>query len=148
MVTKAKPAPVKEPPAVKLTGRGGAGRGQGRKPAVRASAKKKSYADAARIGAGEILGGGWAPEEDKFPALPTNATPLDVMVEAMRRAYKLGGPIAAFPYAEKAAPYLHAKISSIELKTPSPTGSSNAGSKFLVEFVKPAQVAEGDDDAA
>ncbi len=40
--------------------------------------------------------------------------PLDVMMEAMRDAYKAGGAVAAFPFAKDAAPYLHAKLSSIE----------------------------------
>jgi hypothetical protein len=50
--------------------------------------------------------------------LPENATPLDVMIMAMRSAYKLGGSLMAFPYAEKAAPYLHARIAQIALVDP------------------------------
>jgi hypothetical protein len=68
------------------------------------------------------------------------------MIEAMRRAYKLGGPIAAFPYAEKAAPYLHAKISSIELKTPTPQGLGGVGARFVVEFVKANHTEEDSPD--
>lgn len=42
-------------------------------------------------------------------------TPLEVMIQAMREAYETGGPVAAFPFAKDAAPYMHAKISSMEL---------------------------------
>lgn len=70
------------------------------------------------------------------PELPLNATPLDVMVMAMRRAFMLGGSIAAAPYAEKAAPYLHAKISSIELKNPGSGGAGGAAPiPFQIQFV-------------
>lgn len=48
--------------------------------------------------------------------LPKDATPLDVMLMAMRKAYVKGGSIMAFPYAEKCAPYLHARIAQVELK--------------------------------
>jgi hypothetical protein len=118
---------------------GGAGRGQGRKPKERGNAKSNSYIAASRISSGGVIEGNWQDtlEDDaKFPALPTTATPLDVMVEAMRRAYRLGGPIAAFPFAEKAAPFLHAKISSIELKTPTAGAAVGQGTRFLVEFVR------------
>jgi hypothetical protein len=105
-----------------------------------------------RILGGELrdgnYGGKGALDDPDMPELPCNATPLDVMIEAMRRAYQLGGPIAAFPFAEKAAPYLHAKISSIELKTPSPLGAQGAGAKFVVEFVKANHTQEDPDDAA
>jgi hypothetical protein len=50
--------------------------------------------------------------------LRASATPLDVMVEAMRVAYRRGGAIAAFPFAKDCAPYMHARINSIELKPP------------------------------
>lgn len=50
--------------------------------------------------------------------LPLDATPLDVMLMAMRKAYHLGGSIAATPYAEKCAPYIHARIAQVELKNP------------------------------
>lgn len=130
---------------------GGAREGAGRKPAARAAVKKSGYDTAMRILGGEVRDGGFAGkgavDDPDMPELPRNATPLDVMIEAMRRAYKLGGPIAAFPYAEKAAPYLHAKISSIELKTPSPAGSSGAGARFVVEFVKANQATEDTPDA-
>lgn len=43
-------------------------------------------------------------------------TPLEVMLEAMKKAYKSkGGAIAAFQYAKETAPYMHPRISSVEL---------------------------------
>jgi hypothetical protein len=47
-------------------------------------------------------------------ALKEGTTPLDVMLEAMREAYEAGGAKAAMPFAKEAAPYLHAKLASIE----------------------------------
>lgn len=105
---------------------GGAGRGQGRKSPVKRNAEKV----AALIAAGRRLA------EKAGEPLPLDATPLDVMIMAMREAYAVGGSLMAFPYAEKAAPYLHARISSIELKAPPPP--ANTGDKDdvpLVEFV-------------
>lgn len=61
-------------------------------------------------------------------ALPADATPLDVMMMAMRKAYIQGGSIAAFPYAEKCAPYIHARIAQIELKNP------DDGKPFTISF--------------
>jgi hypothetical protein len=55
--------------------------------------------------------------EEEYGELPPEATPLDVMVMAMRVAYKKGGALAAAPYAEKAAPYMHARIAQMELKS-------------------------------
>lgn len=70
--------------------------------------------------------------------LPAGTTPLDVMIMAMRRAYLLGGSMAAAPYAERAAPYIHAKISSIELKNPlTGQGASGKPTPFQVQFVDP-----------
>jgi hypothetical protein len=48
--------------------------------------------------------------------LPDSATPLDIMLCAMRTAYKRAGPEAATVYAVQAAPYLHARIAQMELK--------------------------------
>lgn len=116
----------------------------GRKPRVTV---KKSRETATRIYTkGEIIGdyekGDPLLERARYK-LPKTATPLDVMIEAMRYAYGIGGPLAAFPYAEKAAPYLHAKISSIELRAGMPgqpivSASSELGLKnrFAVTFVK------------
>lgn len=59
--------------------------------------------------------------------LPDNATPLDIMLCAMRTAYRVGGPSAAFPYAKETAPYLHARIAQMELKNPK-------GEVFKLEF--------------
>ena len=42
--------------------------------------------------------------------------PLDVMVEAMREAYRRKDLKEAAAYAKEAAPYLHPKLSSIEAK--------------------------------
>lgn len=76
------------------------------------------------------------------PDLPPNTTPLDILMMAMKRAYLLGGSIAAAPYAEKAAPYMHGKISSIELKNPIGGGGSTGSGKpvpFRIEFVDPQE---------
>lgn len=48
--------------------------------------------------------------------LAHGVTPLEVMCDAMREAYSTGGAIAAFPYAEKIAPYVHPRLSSVEAK--------------------------------
>mgnify|MGYP000879311221 CR=1 FL=1 len=42
-------------------------------------------------------------------------SPLEVMVEAMRKVYEESGPVAAVPYAKECAPYMHPKIQSIEI---------------------------------
>lgn len=49
-------------------------------------------------------------------ALQDGTTPLEVLLEAMRDAYKEGGAMLAMPYAKEAAPYVHPKLSSIEAK--------------------------------
>lgn len=91
----------------------------------------------------KMVAEGYAKGEREFVEtmeLPPNATPLDVMVMAMRRAYLIGGSMAAAPYAEKAAPYLHPKITSIELKNSGSGGEggdSSSAIPFRVEFVKP-----------
>lgn len=36
------------------------------------------------------------------------------MLMAMRKAYLVGGSIAAAPYAEKCAPYIHARLANIQ----------------------------------
>jgi hypothetical protein len=70
--------------------------------------------------------------------LPPGTTPLEVMVEAMRVAYRVSGPLGAFPFAEKAAPYIHAKIGSLELKNPEdPKTGKVQPFRFEVELVKP-----------
>lgn len=97
--------------------RGGPRANAGRPPS---DAKKRSTAVADRIAKGVLLA------EEEGP-LPDGATPLDVMVLAMRLAYKKGGAIAAQPYARDAAPYIHARIAQMELKNPS-------GQAFTVAF--------------
>lgn len=77
--------------------------------------------------ANEIAEGKRFLEEHDGADLPKDATPLDVMLMAMRKAYKLGGSIAATPYAEKCAPYIHARIAQMELKNPS-------GEAFTIAF--------------
>jgi hypothetical protein len=57
-------------------------------------------------------------EEHDGSPLPDDATPLDVILMAMRKAYSIGGSIAAVPYAEMAAPYIHARIAQVQLKNP------------------------------
>jgi hypothetical protein len=77
----------------KPSGRGGARPGAGRKPG---SVTKKTRAIAERVAA-------------------TGMTPLEVMIEAMNEAYDKGGPAAAFSFARDAAPYMHPKVSAIEM---------------------------------
>lgn len=69
--------------------------------------------------------------------LPPGTTPLEVMIEAMRVAYKVAGPLGAMPFAEKAAPYIHAKMGSMELTPGTGPGEKAKPFKFEVEFVKP-----------
>lgn len=78
------------------------------------SAAKKRSAEVAN----QIAEGKRRFEEHDGTPLPDDATPLDVMLMAMRKAYLIGGSIAAVPYAEKAAPYIHARIAQMELKNP------------------------------
>lgn len=91
-------------------GHGGVRAGQGRPPSAAANRSKKI--------ANEIAEGKRMLEEHGGTPLPDDATPLDVMMMAMRKAYLQGGSIAAFPYAEKCAPYIHARIAQVELKNP------------------------------
>lgn len=74
-------------------GRGGARPGAGRKPGSKSKLNR------------EIA--------EKVAA--TGITPLEIIVEAMRDAYKKDGAAAAVPYAEKAAPYMHARIAAVEV---------------------------------
>ena len=90
--------------------------------------------------ADQIAAGKRSFPEESYTELPDNATPLDVLLMAMRRAFLLGGSIYAAPYAEKAAPYLHGKISTIELKNAqgNPDGHATGGPvPFMVRFVEP-----------
>lgn len=130
---------------------GGARPGAGRKPRQTVKATRDA---AARIHAGGAIDGSWDGLAEAKKVLPRTATPLDVMIEAMRRAYQLGGPIAAFPFAKEAAPFLHARISSIELRPNMPgqptapaAGAIGFKDRFAVNFVKPTPVAmPGADD--
>ena len=75
-----------------MTGHGGKRRGAGRPPGS-ASKKTREIAD---------------------KALAEGITPLEVMLEAMRDAYGKKDLAEAARFAEKAAPYCHARFSSIE----------------------------------
>jgi len=97
-------------------GHGGAGKGQGR-PAGSKN-KPKTEATILNMSIREDILRGQRVIKEAGDELPENATPLDVMIMAMRSAYKLGGSLMAFPYAEKAAPYLHARIAQIQLADP------------------------------
>lgn len=90
-------------------GHGGPRKGAGRPRGV---AKGRSAAIANEI----IAGIRFVEEGHDGTELPKDATPLDVMMMAMRKAYKLGGSLAAAPYAEKCAPYIHARLATAELK--------------------------------
>ena len=84
---------------------------QEKRGAPSSAAKKRSIQVA-----NEIAEGKRQFEEHDGSELPADATPLDVMLMAMRKAYRIGGSIAATPYAEKCAPYIHARIAQVELK--------------------------------
>jgi hypothetical protein len=47
-------------------------------------------------------------------------TPLEVLLLAMREAYKKRGIRAAQPYAKDAAPYMHPRLSAIAAKVNQP----------------------------
>lgn len=94
-------------------GHGGPRKNAGRPPGP-AVQRSKKIAD-------EIAEGIRFVEETEGP-LPQDATPLDVMLMAMRKAYLTGGSLAAAPYAEKCAPYIHARIAQMELKPPTGSG--------------------------
>lgn len=83
------------------------GRNGGRKPDA-ATQRSKEIANLIAEGKRYILDGG--------QPLPKDATPLDVMLAAMRSAYDRAGPEAAAVFAKEAAPYLHAKIAQMELR--------------------------------
>jgi hypothetical protein len=85
------------------------GRSGGRKPDA-ATRRSKDIANLIAEGKRYILDGG--------QPLPDDATPLDVMLAAMRSAYDRAGPEAAAVFAKEAAPYLHARIAQMELKNP------------------------------
>lgn len=118
-------------------GHGGARKGAGRKPAARAKVRSHSKEAAARIVELGPIKGTWPPKAGESPELPEAATPLDVLLEAMHEAYRTGGPIAAAPFAEKAAPYVHGKISNIELRNPSGMYAGDKPMPFRIEFVQP-----------
>lgn len=97
---------------------GGVRPGAGRPKGSVGQATKRSTAIAAKILEGERL------VEAVGVELPKDATPLDVMLMAMRASYTLAeqktvgtGAIAAAPFARDCAPYLHARIAQMELKT-------------------------------
>lgn len=122
--------------AAAKTGRGGKREGAGR-PVGTTKKRSREIADG-------ILSGNRKVANRVYEKLPDDATPLDVMIMAMREAYEVGGSLMAFPYAEKAAPYLHARITSITLQNPTvvqnadgtvtPTGVDQRKG-FLVEFI-------------
>lgn len=119
-----KPKALKPPVVVKKRG---AGRNGGRKPAA-ATKRSKEIANLIAEGKRYILQGG--------EPLPDDATPLDVMLAAMRSAYNRAGPEAAAIFAKEAAPYIHARIAQMELKNPK-------GETFRLEF---SWAGEGDTD--
>lgn len=108
-------------------GHGGPRSGSGRPPA-KATTRSKKVAD--DIASGKRL------IKEVEGVLPDDATPLDVMMMAMRAAYKIGGSLAAAPYAEKCAPYIHARLANIQQ-----TGKDNG--PILVTFSWASEL-EGD----
>lgn len=77
--------------------RGGKRPGSGRKPGSVTPATKRR-------------------QDVALKALQDGTTPLEVLLEAMRDAYKEGGAMLAMPFAKEAAPYVHPKLSAIEAK--------------------------------
>jgi hypothetical protein len=75
--------------------RGGARKGAGRKAGT-ATVRSRSVAD---------------------KLLDQKLTPLQVLVEAMELAYEAGDMRAAANMAEKAAPYMHPRLSSVNAQT-------------------------------
>lgn len=49
-------------------------------------------------------------------AIAEGVTPLEVMVQAMREAFKTGGALAAFQYAEKVAPFMHPRLQAVSAR--------------------------------
>ena len=82
---------------IKKSGRGGARPGAGRKPTSRTI--KETAADVILKRRAE---GG--------------KEPMQVMLEAMDAMYEREGPIAAFPFAQACAPFMHPKLASAEVK--------------------------------
>lgn len=76
--------------------RGGKRVGAGRKPTTRNVKKTAADAILARAEAG-------------------GKTPIEIMLEAMDVAYKEGGAIIAFPFAQSCAPFMHPKMGSVEV---------------------------------
>lgn len=140
MTTQKKP--VAKPKGIIATKRAASRKRAAENTAGMAKARSIKVAD-------EMAAGKRNMPEEEHVELPANATPLDVLIMAMRRAYVLGGSIAAAQYAEKAAPYLHAKISSVELKNPLGGAGSGADAgkpiPFKVTFVDPPKPEESGD---
>jgi hypothetical protein len=79
-----------------MAARGGRRPGAGRKKGVQSQATKKRKEYVRQI-----------VEEG-------NLMPLQVMLEAMQQTYKTGGAVAAVPFAQAAAPYIHPKLAAVE----------------------------------
>lgn len=45
----------------------------------------------------------------------TGRSPVQIMLEAMIKIYEEQGAVAAYPYAERVAPYMYAKMASIDI---------------------------------
>ena len=83
------------------------------------SNQSKSNRGGKRVGAGRKPGSVTKKtREIADKAMRDGVTPLEVMLEAMREAYRDSGAKAAFVYAKDAAPYLHPRISATELSGP------------------------------
>lgn len=59
-------------------------------------------------------------------ALTEGKTPLEVMLEAMREAYQVGGAAAAFVFAKECAPFMHPKLSAVDAKLDGTLGTYEA----------------------
>lgn len=93
--------------------------------------QSKSTRGGARPGAGRKKGpvspAAKLYQEIAYQALQEGRAPLDVLLEAMREAYRKDGPIAAAPYAVLAAPYVHPKLAAID---------ASVSSNLVIEVVQ------------
>lgn len=108
---------------------------------MESSPKKKNHRNSGvggrRKGAGRPKGSvAVRTREVAKQAAKDGITPLEVMIKAMREAYNKGGAIAAFNLAKDCAPYMHARINSIDLKADVEL-SGNLAVQHVLEFGDP-----------
>lgn len=103
-----------------------------------------------REGAGRVKGSlNKKTREIAEKAAASGVTPLEIIIEAMHDAYKDGGAAAAVPFAEKAAPYMHARIAAVEVSgevratiTDEPMSEKEWKERYAASLVATAGTAE------